>query len=599
MSDFKDMLGIPRENPNAGLAKKASSLQKKEVKPKGMSREVWQIVRGNQQQAMKSGIMANAVNGGGGGGGGSGDHAMMMMMGEKGVDALASLVPSHAGLKTKRKVSARKVSWSWQPFRNSARTDGLMLKHWVKKNIGAAAAVGGKDGGGVAGTGGKLLPGTGLEATGYGVDIGGDYAFAKYNKKVEVPEFNDREYERWLANLDSNEAKPKASDNKKENDENQENKESLMNDDRLAFKPWSKEETEYLFEMLRRFDLRFIVVKDRWSCTASPCERSIEDMKTRYYQVCRALVRARASSKEEAEAHLICKTPFDPQHELMRKEALETLLARTNAAHKEEADILAQVKKIEVDRRAETHALLQRQQAVFAPNRFAAHEKRAKIEEIRRDFESDMPHHGVPCTTTHTSRDDVQPGVYPRSQRAVEVAAEIAGRDAPNSGLGPRYAKRLDQSVEELGCPEPRNGTKAAVAGWLRLRKQCGIYLTLRKQLASAHEKLVQAGKLAAIKLPPATASGPAHTGNIPQTPTAGNRGGFSNNDGVPAAEGNTKQQTITDRKPPGQKTGGLNIGFRDTEEKGKKEKEKAKPTKAEKRKAESSGAGTRKKRRG
>ena len=278
---------------------------------------------------------------------------------------------------------------------------------------------------------------------------------------------------------------------------------------------------------------------------------------------------------------------------------METLLARTNAAHKEEADILAQVKKIEADRRAETHALLQRQQAVFAPNRFAAHEERAKIEEIRRDFESDMPHHGVPCTTTHTSRDDVQPGVYPRSQRAVEVAAEIAGRDAPNSGLGPRYAKRLDQSVEELGCPEPRNGTKAAVAGWLRLRKQCGIYLTLRKQLASAHEKLVQAGKLAAIQLPPATASGPAHTGNIPQTPTVGNRGGVSNNDGVPAAEANTKQQTIADRKPPGQKTGGLNIGFRDTEEKGKKEKEKAKPTKAEKRKAESSGAGTRKKRRG
>jgi hypothetical protein len=57
------------------------------------------------------------------------------------------------------------------------------------------------------------------------------------------------------------------------------------------------------------------------------------------------------------------------------------------------------------------------------------------------------------------------------------------------------------------------------------------------------------------------------------------------------------KQQTIADRKPPGQKTGGLNIGFRDTEEKGgKAEKEKAKPKKSEKRKAETTGAGTRKK---
>lgn len=587
MSDFKDMLGIPRENPNANASGLGTKKSKKEVKPKGMSREVWQIVRGNQSSHSQGGMQGLHSQGGGedkANGGGM-------------VDALVPLVPTHAGLKTKRKVSARKVSWSWQPFRNSARTDGLMLKHWVKKNIGAAAATGGKDG--AAGTGGKLLPGTGLEATGYGVDIGGDYAFAKYNKKVEVPEFTEREYERWIANLDSKETKAeKPSENDtNENDENQENKESLMNDDRLAFKPWSKEETEYLFEMLRRFDLRFIVAKDRWSSTASPCERSIEDMKTRYYEVCRALVRARASNKEEAEANLICKTPFDPQHELMRKEALETLLARTNVAHKEEADILAQVKKIESDRRAETHALLQRQQAVFAPNRFAAHEKRAKIEEIRKDFESDMPHHGVPCTTTQTSRDDVQPGVYPRSQRAVEVAAEIAGRDAPNSGLGPRYAKRLDQSVEELGCPEPRNGTKAAVAGWLRLRKQCGVYLTLRKQIASAHEKLVQAGKAVAIQLPPATASGPALGANVPQTPTTADRGGFSNHDGFPAAGASMKQQTIADRKPPGQKTGGLNIGFRDTEEKGgKAEKEKAKPKKAEKRKAETTGAGTRKK---
>jgi hypothetical protein len=155
--------------------------------------------------------------------------------------------------------------------------------------------------------------------------------------------------------------------------------------------------------------------------------------------------------------------------------------------------------------------------------------------------------------------------------------------------------------MQELGCPEPRNGTKAAVAGWLRLRKECGVYLALRKQLASAHEKLVQAGKVAAIQLPPATASGPAHVAHVPVTPATADKGGsFRNNDGLPAAAPSTKQQTIADRKPPGQKTGGLNIGFKDMEEKGgKAEKEKAKPKKTEKRKAETTAASTRKKRRG
>ena len=120
------MLGIPRENPNANASGLGTKKSKKEVKPKGMSREVWQIVRGNQSSHSQGGMQGLHTQGGGedkANGGGM-------------VDALVPLVPTHAGLKTKRKVSARKVSWSWQPFRNSARTDGLMLKHWVKKNIG-------------------------------------------------------------------------------------------------------------------------------------------------------------------------------------------------------------------------------------------------------------------------------------------------------------------------------------------------------------------------------------------------------------------------------------------------------------------------------
>ena len=95
MSDFKDMLGIPRANPNntgggggPGKTKKASS--KKETKPKGMSREVWQIVRGNQSNGPNS-------NAPGGGGGGDAEKNAV-------ADKMTSLVPTHAGLKMKRKV---------------------------------------------------------------------------------------------------------------------------------------------------------------------------------------------------------------------------------------------------------------------------------------------------------------------------------------------------------------------------------------------------------------------------------------------------------------------------------------------------------------
>ena len=113
MADIKDIMGI-KASAKAPAAKKQKTAAEK--KPDGISREAWQIMRDNQQ-----------------------------------TDALASVVPTHAGLKDKRKVSARKVSWSWQPFKNSARTDNLMLRHWVK-----------------TGTGGTLLPGSN------GGDVGGD-----------------------------------------------------------------------------------------------------------------------------------------------------------------------------------------------------------------------------------------------------------------------------------------------------------------------------------------------------------------------------------------------------------------------------------------
>jgi DNA methyltransferase 1-associated protein 1 len=44
------------------------------------------------------------------------------------------------------------------------------------------------------------------------------------------------------------------------------------------FQTWSREETDQLFELCERFDLRFIVIADRF-----PTDRSVEDLKSRYY----------------------------------------------------------------------------------------------------------------------------------------------------------------------------------------------------------------------------------------------------------------------------------------------------------------------------
>lgn len=56
----------------------------------------------------------------------------------------------------------------------------------------------------------------------------------------------------------------------------------------LHSEAWSRPETDLLFELARRFDLRFGVMRDRWDTVQFP-NRSVEDLKERYYNVCSIL----------------------------------------------------------------------------------------------------------------------------------------------------------------------------------------------------------------------------------------------------------------------------------------------------------------------
>lgn len=400
MSDAKDILGIPRGGTASTKGKKPREPAAKP--PKGVSREVWQITQDRQ----------SALDGN---------------------DALAAIAPSAIalhGLKDKRKITARTVTWQWMPFRNSARSDGLQLKHWVKRAVGGAQ---------------PTLMGTN------GGDVGGDYAFAKYNKKIEMFKYTTEEYERLLRHLDES---------------------------------WSKEETDHLFEQLERFDLRFIIVVDRWSFEGGP-NRTVEDLKVRYYSIAKVIIEARAESPEEAAAHQIVKMPFNAQHELDRKVALNTLLNRTNGEMKEEAEILSKVKEIEKRRRAENQALLQKAVSVFSTSRTHMVQNPVSIDDVRAEFEQLAPELPVKGSAA------LKPGAYLRGQHFVTVANEQA--NAAQGGA--RFAKRIDQSLEDLGVTNPVMSTHAVCAGWLKLREETIELLRVRKQLVTVYERLLAKGK--------------------------------------------------------------------------------------------------------
>ena len=77
-----------------------------------------------------------------------------------------------------------------------------------------------------------------------------DYPFSKFNRQSNIVEYNPEQYDRCLQ------------------------------DD-----VWTKEETDYLFDLLRQFELRFVVVADRYVGN-----KTMEEMKERYYSIAQQIL---------------------------------------------------------------------------------------------------------------------------------------------------------------------------------------------------------------------------------------------------------------------------------------------------------------------
>ncbi|XP_003425537.1 DNA methyltransferase 1-associated protein 1 [Nasonia vitripennis] len=134
-------------------------------------------------------------------------------------------------------------------------------------------------------------------------DAGKEYPFAKFNKQIPIPTYTNTEYTQHLVTSG-----------------------------------WTRAETDHLFDLCRRFDLRFIVIHDRWDHKKYPA-RTVEDLKNRYYQVCAALSKAKQQHEKVY--------TFDSDHERRRKEQLKKLFERTSEQIEEEQVLITELRKIE------------------------------------------------------------------------------------------------------------------------------------------------------------------------------------------------------------------------------------------------------------
>lgn len=236
-----------------------------------------------------------------------------------------------------------------------------------------------------------------------------EYPFARFNKTVDVPSYSDEEYELYL-----HDAPPST---------------------------WTRNETDHLFDLCRRFDLRFIVIHDRFDKEKYQ-GRTIEELKDRYYGCVTRLFKARAPA---GEAPQNLPSTYDNQHETERKRQLLKLFNRTQEQVQEEEMLVAELRKIELRKKEREKKQQDLQKLITAAeNQADSYRLKRDKKPIKKKLpkkKGDLPDKQVKAESSGVKFPEGKgAGVYLRS-----------GRMKMPASVGTKKAKAVEQLLEELG----------------------------------------------------------------------------------------------------------------------------------------------------
>ncbi|KAK5092727.1 swr complex subunit [Exophiala xenobiotica] len=212
--------------------------------------------------------------------------------------------------------------WDERPFTPGARFDGLSLNHWKRAAILQRPQQANGD---VEMSDGEKEK----EAPKSQYQFEEEFPMEKWDISIRVPQYTDEQYEKHF-NTDD----------------------------------WSREETDYLMRLASEYDLRWILISDRYDpakvraptnganggdVAKSYPPRTTEQLKLRYYQVAAQDLELRTpkSNMDPAEFQLWEKMRnFDAKTEGLRKAMAEKLFERTKDEAEEERTLLEELHRI-------------------------------------------------------------------------------------------------------------------------------------------------------------------------------------------------------------------------------------------------------------
>ncbi|RKP25170.1 hypothetical protein SYNPS1DRAFT_22828 [Syncephalis pseudoplumigaleata] len=256
---------------------------------------------------------------------------------------------------------------------------------------------------------------------------------------------------------------------------------------------WSKEETDYLFALCRQFDLRFLVIADRYDYSAPesatpPPQRTLEDVKERYYTVARRILQARTSAMPSGAAtlpqdYLDCYN-FDKEQEKERKRVLDKLFRRTQEEIMEEEALVVEVRRIQLQQRK-----LQRD-----------HEHVMRLLNIREAPSLGPMHAGAQSMASSTGTgaqpyngaNDHTAYTTPNTKQKHGAQQQRATPGTDGTGETTKARKRKlvkkDGTGAALDCPRPVMATERVYAQYEQLRQSI-IKMLERKKYADRLEQ--------------------------------------------------------------------------------------------------------------
>ncbi|KAF2399111.1 hypothetical protein EJ06DRAFT_512161 [Trichodelitschia bisporula] len=238
-----------------------------------------------------------------------------------------SIVDSKKTYRGKLHRDYRPSKWERRAFINPARTDGLVLRHWQQRKAPKPTN--------------DAMDVDGQTVEGQDPDQPEESKFAKYNVEVTVPTYDDATYDQYLQSED-----------------------------------WSKEETDYMLNLVQEYNQRWPVIIDRYDfpksnsspkrsrnsdALARPQDRdmddaeesggrTLEDIKARYYDIYAKTMSISTGgpfNMNEAEFQLHeMLMKYDPETERTRKNLAWMLCKRPAEEVREEEYLLSELQRI-------------------------------------------------------------------------------------------------------------------------------------------------------------------------------------------------------------------------------------------------------------